>query len=100
MCSIFAHYWYYLYSGKLQIFGIYIIYALKHIVFGILVKKYFVTLQLISIGLAEDLKLNRLNRHNYINRNSLVATTARSPGKHYDASFFMTLDYVNRQQKK
>ena len=46
MCSIFAHYWYYLYSGKLQIFGIYIIYALKHIVFGILVKKYFVTLQL------------------------------------------------------
>ena len=47
MCSIFAHYWYYLYSGILQTCEIYIIYAFKHIVFGILVKKYFVTLQLI-----------------------------------------------------
>ena len=89
MCSILAHLWCYLYGGKLQILGIYIIYALKHIVFGILVKKYFVTLQLISISLAEDLKLNRLNRHNYINRNSLVAKTARSPCKHYDASFII-----------
>lgn len=68
----------------------YIMYAFKHIVFGILVKKYFVTLQLISIRLAEDLKLNRLSRHNKLNRNSLVAKTARSPGKHYDASFIMT----------
>lgn len=45
----------YLYGGKLQIHGIYIIYALKHIVFGILVKKYFVTLQLIHKH-----RLNRL----------------------------------------
>ena len=87
MCSIFAHQWFYLYDVKLQIHGIYIIYALKHIVFGILVKKYFVTLQLISISLAEDLKLNRLNRHNDINQNSLVVRTARSPSKHYEASF-------------
>ena len=45
LCSIFAHYWYYLYSGILQTLGIFVIYALKHIVFGILVKKYFVTLK-------------------------------------------------------
>ena len=64
---------------------------LKHIKCYHLEAKYFVTLQLISISLAEDLKLNRLNRHNYINRNSLVARTARSPSKHYDASFSMTL---------
>ena len=30
--------------GKLQIHEIYTLYALKHIVFGILVKNYFVTL--------------------------------------------------------
>lgn len=35
---------------------------LKHIKCYHLVAKYFVTLQLISISLAEDLKLNRLNR--------------------------------------
>ena len=52
----------YLYSGKRQTCEMYIIYAFKHIVFGIFFKKYFVTLQLISISLAEDLKLNRLNR--------------------------------------
>lgn len=66
----------------------YTLFILLYLVYDILVKKYFVTLQLLSISLAEDLKLNRLNRHNYINRNSLVATTARSPGKHYDASFY------------
>lgn len=35
LCSIFAHHLYYIYSGILQIHGIYIIYALKHIVFVI-----------------------------------------------------------------
>ena len=44
--SIFAHARYYLYNGILQTCEMYIIYAFKHIVFGILVKKYFVTLQL------------------------------------------------------
>ncbi len=48
MCSIFAHYWYYLYCGMLQTCEIYIIYALKHIFFGIIVKKYFVNLQYIA----------------------------------------------------
>ena len=49
-------------AEKLQIHGIhgiYIMYALKHIVFGFLVKKYFVTLQLIH--------KHRLNRHNISN---------------------------------
>lgn len=44
LCLISAHYCRYLYSGKLQIHKIYTLYALKHIVFGILVKNYFVTL--------------------------------------------------------
>lgn len=35
---------------------------LKHIKCNHLEAKYFVTLQLISISLAEDLKLNRLNQ--------------------------------------
>ena len=47
MCSISAHRRYYLYSGILQTCEMYIIYAFKHIVFGIFVKNYFVILQLI-----------------------------------------------------
>ena len=65
MCSIFAHPRYYLYGGLLQIHGIYIIYALKHIVFGTLVKKYFVNLQLIQIT-HKTKRLNRLNISNFL----------------------------------
>lgn len=47
MCSIFAHTNIIFTAEKLQTCEIYIVYALKHIVFGILVKKHFVTLQLL-----------------------------------------------------
>ena len=49
MCRNTAHLLLYLYGGMLQTCEIYIIYALKHKVFGIVVKNYFVTLQLLRI---------------------------------------------------
>ena len=49
MCPNPAHLLLYLYGGMLQTCEIYIIYALKHKVFGIVVKNYFVTLQLLRI---------------------------------------------------